>query len=388
MNPYDFVRIDWSRPPEQRRPVWHHRLVGTGSQKLYSGSLDVDIYTETPLFIPERRDPTRTLDPRKSEQFMQNKQGEYIIPGSSLKGILRSVVEALGNGCLTLFDGDYEPQRRDHRTDYKVHYKQLIDPHFQRCTNNTQLCIACRIFGMLHGGAIFLGKVNVGDARTYPDRINKYKKPIYTKPLMEPKPHHESFYLDEEEQHIAGRKFYFHHSANVEPLTASGPTYSGAGGIQTNRYIHPLDYDTAFHFHIDFTNLEEDEFGALLLAIILEDGMRHKIGYAKPLGLGSVQLTPTSLTLVDYAARYTQPGPQRGKTAFKGDEMWEVMNKHVDDFSRTHLVPVAMDDLRRIWRWPPNPDVDYYYPSKRDWFDTEDSQGQRIVDTRNVPRQG
>lgn len=52
--------------------------------------------------------------------------------------------------------------------------------------------------------------------------------------------------------------------------------------------------------------VEADEFGALVLAILLEDNMRHKIGYDKPLGLGSVQLTPTRLTLIDYAARYTQ----------------------------------------------------------------------------------
>ena len=31
-----------------------------------------------------------------------------------------------------------------------------------------------------------------------------------------------------------------------------------------------------------------------------------------------------------------------------------------------------------------DPDVDYYYPSKRDWFDTEDSIGS-IADTKNVP---
>ncbi len=33
--------------------------------------------------------------------------------------------------------------------------------------------------------------------------------------------------------------------------------------------------------------------------------MRHKIGYGKPMGLGSVELRPVSLTLVDYSTRYT-----------------------------------------------------------------------------------
>ncbi len=46
MNPYDFARVDWSRPPERRLPIWHHRL--TAQQQLYTGHLDVTIYTETP----------------------------------------------------------------------------------------------------------------------------------------------------------------------------------------------------------------------------------------------------------------------------------------------------------------------------------------------------
>lgn len=123
-----------------------------------------------------------------------------------------------------------------------------------------------------------------------------------------------------------------------------------------------------------------------MLAIALEDGMRHKIGYGKPLGLGSISLAPTSLTRIDYAARYTQPKSERGKTILQGEAMWNFLDEHINDFSQKQLLQkIAMDDLRRIWRWKPDLDVDYYYPSKRDWFDTEDSRGKRIADTKNVP---
>lgn len=136
---------------------------------------------------------------------------------------------------------------------------------------------------------------------------------------------------------------------------------------------------------IDFTNLEEDEFAALLFAIVLEEGIRHKVGYGKPLGLGSVSLQPTYLRLVDYASRYGQVGSRSGITERDGDDLWSFINEHMKRFSETHLVQIAMDDLRRIWRWPPDPDVEYYYPSKRDWFDTPDSSGKCIAETRNVP---
>lgn len=372
MNPYDFARVDWNRPPERHKPSWHHRL--TGSQLLYAGSLEVDIYAETPVFISDPRNVSP--DPKRPAQFMQNRQGEYIIPGSSLKGMLRSLVETLGNGCLTLFDGDYERGR--------VRYRGSVPPAFQHCDTNTRLCIACRLFGMLkeRTGGVFLGKVNIGDARSLPDKVFKYD-PIYTAVLVEPKPHHESFYLDEAKKYIAGRKFYFHHSPNLDPLTAPGPILFS--GRPANRFIQPLDYDTSFHARLDFANLEADEFGALLLAVCLEEDMRHKIGYGKPLGLGSVQFTPTRLTLIDYATRYTQPGSHHGKTVLEGQSMWEVLYKHIDAFTQDRLAVLAMDDLRRIWRWPPEPNVEYYYPSKRDWFDTAESRGKRIKDTRTVP---
>jgi hypothetical protein len=373
MNPYDFARIDWNSPPKRHKPIWHHQLVKQGTP-LYSGSLEVDIYAETPIFVSDPRNTEPNS--QKPAQFMQNKQKEYIIPGSSLKGMLRSIVETLGSGCLTLFDSDYERG--------KVDYSRNITKEFQHCWDNTNLCIACRTFGMLRerAGGVFLGKVNVGDACSYPERVYKYD-PMYTAVLVEAKPHHESFYLDEARQRIAGRKFYFHHSPDGEPLSQRKLIFMG--GRPANRYIQPLDYETAFHFRIDFTNLEADEFGALVMAIILEDGMRHKIGYGKPLGLGSVQLQPMGLTLVDYAKRYAQIGSGGGKTVLEGQDMWDALYEYTDNFSQKYMSSLAMEDLRRIWRWPPEPGVAYYYPSKNDWFDTLASKGKRIKDTRNVP---
>ncbi len=156
-------------------------------------------------------------------------------------------------------------------------------------------------------------------------------------------------------------------------------------GHRPKRYIQPFANGTVFHFRIDFTNLESDEFAALLFAITLEENMRHKLGYGKPLGLGTVALMPVSMTLIDYSARYTQPGTNKGKTTVSGDDVWQFIYKQSDLFYDTKLVTIAMEDLRRIWCWPPAAGVKYYYPSKRHWFDTKESIGKRIADTKNVP---
>ena len=380
MNPYDFVRMNVNTPPRRRKPIWHHQLVG--QQRLYAGHIEIDAFTETPLFIADPHPVS--ADPRRATQSLQNKQGQYIIPGSSLKGMLRCLVETLGNGCFTLFDGRYEPISENRRiVGYEARYEEKIPAGFEHCSTNTNLCIACRIFGMLKersNSGVFLGKVNVSDATTSTDTVHKYQ-PMFTAPLVNPKPHHDDFYLDEQRQYIAGRKYYFHHA--TAPVQAEKFVNFG-GGVQANRYIQPLDKENTFSFRIDFSNLAEDEFTALLLAVTLEQDMRHKIGYAKPLGLGSVRLTPTNLTLVDYTTRYTQAGAGRGKTEYKGNDFRALRDSLVNDFSRTQLVQVAMTDLRRIWRWPADPNVKYVYPSKPDWFDTDKSIGKRIADTRNL----
>jgi CRISPR/Cas system CSM-associated protein Csm3 (group 7 of RAMP superfamily) len=375
MNPYDFVRIDWNKRPERHRPIWHNRLFDKNTE-LYSGQLEVDIIAETPLFIFATEDAS-SENTREPARFTHNAQGDYIIPGSTLKGMVRNVFEALGNGCLTLFDERYRGKGGAERIDYRM----KVPSEFQHCSDPTKLCIACRTFGMLRerSQGVFLGKVNIGDAVIYEDKIYTYD-PIYTKPLMEPKPYHASFYLDEKEQHIAGRKFYFHHPPKLEPLTENGPIYFGK--TLANRYIGPLDYGSEFHFRVDFTNLEADEFRALLQAIVLDDKMRHKIGYGKPLGLGTIELRPTRLTLVDYATRYsTTSGANRGKTVYEGDALWDYLYDRLDEFAASGLVHIAMDDLARIWRWPPEPNVAYHYPDKRGWFDTK-GRGKRIADTR------
>jgi len=372
MNPYDFVRIDWQTPPVRKAPRWHHRLTGNGKEKLYSGALEIDIYAETPIFIGDPR--SVSPDPKRPALSLKDGRGEYAIPGSSLKGLVRNVFETLGNGCLTLFDGSYERN--------KVNYAREVDFAFQHCGDTNNLCIACRTFGMLkdRGRGVFLGKVTVSDAVLKPGTLQLYDAPLYTIPLMEPKPHHASFYLEEDQKHIAGRKYYFHHNPDKEPHQENRLIMFGR--TQANRYIQPIDRDTQFHCQLEFNNLEEDEFAVLMLAVTLEDTMRHKIGYGKPMGLGSIYLYPTSLTMIDYSTRYTQSG--RGRAVYEGSEFWNFINEPLNTLYTTKLNTEVMGDLRRIWQWPPEKGVTYAYPNKRDWFDQPGNGQKGIAETWNA----
>lgn len=375
MNPYDFVPIDTQHQPERRRPVWHNVLknANTHTGKLYSGHLHVNIKAETPLFIPDAE--TSMQDPTNPGEHIYNNVEQYIIPGTSLKGLLRSVVETLCNGCLRVF---HLPSG---------YTNALIPPGFTACQNNTSLCTACRLFGMMpenqKNAQVFLGKVNIGDALVNKESLS-FHEPIYTTILEAPKPRHLAFYLDPDRRYIAGRKFYFHHHGKLNTEDNLIKVRNELGKFR-NQYIEPIDTGTDFDARIDFTNLEADEFAALLLAITLRPDMRHKIGYGKPIGLGSIRMDLTELCLVDYATRYTTIRAGRGISRYSADELTKIVHEQMASFDSyvnatwLHFYQQpALDHLHAIWEWQPASLIMYSYPS-RDWFDTH--RQARIADT-------
>ena len=68
--------------------------------------------------------------------------------------------------------------------------------------------------------------------------------------------------------------------------------------------IRPVRPKVTFRARIRFENLTDEELGALLFALQLPEGCCHKLGMAKPLGLGTVRITP-KLFLSDRKARYS-----------------------------------------------------------------------------------
>ena len=334
MNPYDFVPIDWDYPPERHRPSLHDRFSGV------SGKIEGTITAETPLFIfhsPKRDDGS-------AEPFIRNKQNQHIIPGSSLKGLFRNLVETVGNGCFLLFGESYEGGGID--------YASELPNDFKKC-GTSDLCIACRMFGAIQSSDLLLGKVLFNDAVEI--RICEHE-PVYTIVLMGAKPRHRAFYLDAIQQHIAGRKFYFHQPGGIQTESASS---------NYNQHIKPIDKGSQFAFSMQFTNLEPVELQTLLYVLNLEQDMRHKLGYGKPAGLGSVRLEITKLTLIDYGKRYTT---NQGVTAYQETGLATYLSTQTHGYMG-NTSSSTLNALRRIWRWDPNSTTTYGYPDQ-DWFNT------------------
>lgn len=340
MNPYDFVRIDWSNEPHRRKPALHDKFSGV------SGQLEGTITTEMPLFIPAAKPGQQGGN---SQYFIKNGAGQAIIPGSSLKGLFRSLVETIAPGCWCLYRGTY----RD-----RVDYSHKLPPAFHPCRQLNNLCPACRMFGLINRGTLFQGHVFFNDA-VCSDPVSH--EVVYTPILDGPKPRHKAWYLDASERYVAGRKYYFHqHEVKyLNELRTSGR------GVPLNQKIEPIGNGSVFKFSASFENLSaQDELPALLYALTLEPTMRHKIGYAKPAGFGTIRVELTRVTVVDYKNRYSS-GPSLGEV-YQVTDLAEYLQGQTRPYANEQD-SITLQDLRRIWAWPPDPNVQYAYPS-RDWF--------------------
>jgi hypothetical protein len=103
--------------------------------------------------------------------------------------------------------------------------------------------------------------------------------------------------------------------------------------------------------------LNGDELALLLYALTLEPGVRHKLGYAKPAGLGSVEIKLTKVELIDFESRYTTPGG--GKTIYEADDLETFVTEQTASY-RNDQDSETLNDLRSIWAWPPS-DEEYGY---------------------------
>ena len=112
INPYNFVQ-DLGHV-ERDEPIWHDRFY----PNTYSGLIGCNLETLTPLFIPQPSECVRDeTEHQKLKWFKIN--GQYVIPSTSIKGMLRAVVEALSGSCYSVFDSE----RLEHRAPFGLKFR-------------------------------------------------------------------------------------------------------------------------------------------------------------------------------------------------------------------------------------------------------------------------
>lgn len=344
MNPYGFVRLG---PAAQRAAAIQHDQF-----KGFSGQFHCRLTALTHLFIPKTQETARGKHQELS--LLRSAGGRPLLPGSSLKGVIRSVAEALSGSCLAL----PLPKEGD-KIEYKYRGQSLVSYRiprgFEHCRDINDLCPACRIFGSLSGDRAFLGKIGLSDAVA----AGSFEvETITIEALMEPKPRHRAWYEDPLQRgYLRGRKFYYHRPLGPRRTTVKS---------EYNKTIEAVKPGAVFEFDLDYTNLTEDELALLVFALTLEPGMAHKVGMGKPVGLGSARIEIVGWVQIDRQARYRRLGS--GVTTLEGDGLIQEIARWQNQYHQIYAKwQESLTDLRRIWRWDPSATEEIRYPGQ-DWF--------------------
>ncbi|MGC8950156.1 TIGR03986 family type III CRISPR-associated RAMP protein [Chloroflexus sp.] len=252
-------------------------------------------------------------------------------------------------GRQKLTDGDlvYAMLDKDGNSGYKVRFivpvsvsrvgfertiGELLHPsNLKKCSTYDALCPVCRVFGWVWGDETAVNPPELSARTAYARRVS-FSHAVLTKDggtcdetlaiLSTPKPTTYRFYLrprtgkpqdgqdgqddgqvdyNSQNQILRGRKVYRHHGAKLNPQE-----YRSVNGAKSdqNRTMHCVQQaGSVFEFTVDFANLAPVELGALLWSLQLE-GWYHRIGYAKPLGFGSIQIEVVRVSLLDPTERY------------------------------------------------------------------------------------
>jgi hypothetical protein len=275
--PYQFVSFPRERPRLQQ-PAGHdkfdkNRLHGTLFLKL---QVQTSLHVSTGIVVPGSDVESRVA---LIKTMTQGVEKYLLIQGSSLKGCIRSVYEAITNSTLAVITSRY----RD-----KIPQERLP------CKNKNELCPASQVFGALD----WQGLIEFNDAKCESIGFNTGFMPSLYRPRAEPG----SAYFDARGK-VAGRKFYYHTIRAIEKGQNQGIAVQQAASA----YI--------FTTQLQFKNLKPEELGTLL--VVLGQDSKYpialKVGGGKPIGMGTMTVEVTQARVLqnieDLRSRYCQYTP-------------------------------------------------------------------------------
>lgn len=222
------------------------------------------------------------------------------------------------------------------RVSYKRKVDDLLAEHLHKCEDIDRLCPACRLFGWVAGkgendrqpiekATAYAGRLRFTHGRLIQPAKEKERTTLSI--LASPKPTTGRFYLrpatgkphhgqddilsgyDNRENVLRGRKFYRHHGHTGDQkywADSEAREYRGRGEAsdQNRTLVDALLPGAIFKFEIQFENLAPSELGALLWVLKLDHKGYHRLGYAKPLGFGSMKVSQLDVDIIDMAERY------------------------------------------------------------------------------------
>lgn len=324
------------------------------------------------------------------------------IPGTSLRGMVRSIYETLTDSCFAVFDP-------------KAGRGARLWPYLHPCSRQDArlegLCPACRIFG-----AVAQRDDDNNDGSTYERdeqrwawashvqfghgtlkgsgdgfEVDRVHLPALSIPEPEGKrswQHYVCVYPNRADHNagtnrqllrydvkaaprwarLRGRKFYRHRPEVWDAEGVDKVPRASAGPENYNQTIHLVYGEPTFEFKVYFDSLTDVELGGLLTALELSFPTKHpvplahQLGMGKPLGLGSCKVVETQLTLSPMPDRYgvTEQSSLSSRSRRNAEDFiehfwwsWRSVSEHA---------PTGMEELVEMLRLNPpveNGNIEY-----------------------------
>ncbi|WP_018084487.1 RAMP superfamily CRISPR-associated protein [Desulfurispora thermophila] len=377
--PYSFVPLNTQ--VERQRPVGHAQLCSN----LYSGRLELQITCLTPVHI------FSGLYSQHSQHGLYKvfaRRGEKpVIPGSSIKGVVRSVAEAVSKSCA--------PRLPDNnnwlRGCLPEGNRQRCDDHGgQQAADRMELCPACRLFGHSSGQQGRRGQVAFSDFHLVGEparQLDIITLPALSKPFEDYPPKKKrskennnvnQVYYPGGRIDIGNERLYYCRLCDEDCLSCSKSDFwqrlsSLPAREALNRprlfrgrkfYYHSQQpevgrnnsaarekhevarKDSVFQGQVVFHNLNREELSLLVFSLGLDGSFCLKIGYGKPAYLGSVQVE--LLKVENLLRRYGVPTPDQPP--------WDTLEA-IQELARQYdqngdeAIARAVTELRRILDW-------------------------------------
>jgi CRISPR/Cas system CSM-associated protein Csm3 (group 7 of RAMP superfamily) len=251
--PYGFVRVDPLTKQDRKHPAGHAEYkAGT-----MNGTLRGELLARTPLHVASGTLEMTQIPEAPLVKAHVRSGGRPVVPGSSLKGAIRSIVEAISLSCLRI------TRARDNQ----------LPRETAGCWDEKSLCVACRRFGSLG----YQGQVRFGDAVL---RKGMNARWVKMPALYAPRGRAGLYF---ERGQVKGRKFYRH----GRPATGDTP-------------VEVCPPGALLDFALQFENLQPAELGLLLIALGQgEPRLYPTLGGGKPACYGSVEVRVAELEIFE-----------------------------------------------------------------------------------------
>jgi hypothetical protein len=270
------------------------------------------------------------------------------IPGSSLKGTVRAIYEAITRSCLCKITKSFKDKQKN-RIQVNLpskNHKECSPNKEDIKTRQAQVCPACQIFGAMN----WQGIVRFTDALCEQAGFEVKFVPSLYQPNFE----REGYYASFDQKQVGGRKFFYHFERPVE---------QGEHGIDAQRAAVGYTFTT----HLSFMNLKKDQLGALLIA--LGQDSRHKfalkVGAGKPIGMGSMAIDVLSMELWSrHPSHETEPMNLRDRYSnyalsdfegLTGEPLQQFMQQAMEGAKTTGLIQLQqLQELAQVLQYPTN----------------------------------